>query len=53
MFVKQYNKSNMGDKNLAYSFEEIMAYHLDNITVYEEIKRNIYVLCPFIGAELT
>ncbi len=53
MLVKQYNKSNMGDKNLAYSFEEIMAYHPDNITVYEEIKRNISVLCPFIGAGLT
>ncbi len=53
MLVKQYNKSNMGDKNFAYSFEEIMAYHPDNITVYEEIKRNISVLCPFIGAGLT
>lgn len=38
---------------MAYSFEEIMAFHPDNSSVYEEIKRNISVLCPFVGAGLT
>lgn len=38
---------------LAYSFEEIMAYHPDNINVYSEIKENLSNLVPFVGAGLT
>lgn len=36
-----------------YSFEEIMKYHPDNQNVYNEIKRNLSVLIPFVGAGLT
>lgn len=38
---------------LAYSFEEIMAYHPDNKDVYSEIKENLSNLVPFVGAGLT
>lgn len=38
---------------MSYSFEEIMSYHPDNKNVYEEIKKNISVMVPFIGAGLT
>ena len=38
---------------LAYSFEEIMAYHPDNKYVYREIKENLPNLVPFVGAGLT
>ncbi len=38
---------------MSYSFEEIMSYHSDNKNVYEEIKKNISVMVPFIGAGLT
>ena len=43
----------MGGDFLAYSFEEIMAYHPDNMDVYQEIKRFLPKLVPFIGAGLT
>lgn len=36
-----------------YSFEEIMEFHPDNINVYNEIKRNLPVLVPFVGAGLS
>lgn len=36
-----------------YSFEEIMEFHPDNRDVYNEIKRNLSVLIPFVGAGLT
>lgn len=36
-----------------YSFEEIMKFHNDNINVYYEIKRNLSVLVPFVGAGLS
>lgn len=36
-----------------YSFEEIMSFHPDNQEVYNEIKRNLSVLIPFVGAGLT
>lgn len=36
-----------------YSFEEIMEFHPDNQYVYNEIKRNLSVLIPFVGAGLT
>ncbi len=38
---------------MLYSFEEIMAYHPDNINVYNEIKRSLSKLVPFVGAGLT
>ena len=38
---------------MSYTFEEIMGYHPDNAIVYEEIKKSIYQLVPFIGAGLT
>ena len=38
---------------MSYSFEEIMAYHPDNKYVYEEIKKNLSVMVPFVGAGLT
>lgn len=38
---------------LTYSFEDIMAYHPDNIYVYNEIKENLSNLVPFVGAGLT
>lgn len=38
---------------MTYSFEDIMAYHPDNIYVYKEIKENLSNLVPFIGAGLT
>ena len=38
---------------LAYSFDEIMAYHPDNVDVYREIKRFLPKLVPFVGAGLT
>ena len=38
---------------LAYTFEEIMAYHPDNDDVYSEIKENLSNLVPFVGAGLT
>ena len=38
---------------LAYTFEEIMAYHPDNKDVYSEIKENLSNLVPFVGAGLT
>lgn len=38
---------------LTYSFEDIMAYHPDNICVYNEIKENLSNLVPFVGAGLT
>ena len=38
---------------MSYSFEEIMAYHPDNKDVYEEIKKNLSVMVPFVGAGLT
>ena len=36
-----------------YSFEEIMNFHPDNKQVYDEIKKNLSVLIPFVGAGLT
>ncbi len=36
-----------------YSFEEIMRFHPDNEVVYGEIKRNLPVLVPFVGAGLS
>lgn len=36
-----------------YSFEEIMEFHPDNKYVYNEIKRNLSALIPFVGAGLT
>lgn len=36
-----------------YSFEEIMKFHPDNINVYNEIKRNLPMLVPFVGAGLS
>lgn len=36
-----------------YSFEEIMKFHNDNINVYNEIKRNLPMLVPFVGAGLS
>lgn len=38
---------------MAYSFNEIMAYHPDNADVYREIKQLLPRLIPFIGAGLT
>lgn len=38
---------------LAYSFDEIMAYHPDNAAVYQEIKHFLPKLIPFVGAGLT
>ena len=38
---------------LAYTFEEIMAYHPDNKDVYSEIKKKLSNLVPFVGAGLT
>lgn len=38
---------------MAYSFDEIMAYHPDNADVYREIKQFLPKLVPFIGAGLT
>lgn len=38
---------------MSYSFEEIMAFHSDNLTVYQEIKQDLPKLVPFIGAGLT
>lgn len=39
--------------DLSYSFEEIMAYHKGNRRVYNEIKRSLSKLVPFVGAGLT
>lgn len=36
-----------------YSFEEIMDFHHDNINVYNEIKKNLSKLVPFVGAGLS
>ena len=38
---------------MAYTFDEIMAYHPDNTDVYWEIKQFLPRLVPFIGAGLT
>lgn len=38
---------------MTYSFDEIMAYHPDNINVYQEIKQFVPKLIPFVGAGLT
>ena len=38
---------------MSYSFEEIMSFHPDNRNVYEEIKKNLPVIVPFVGAGLT
>ena len=38
---------------MAYSFDEIMAYHPDNADIYREIKQFLPRLVPFIGAGLT
>lgn len=39
--------------SLAYTFDEIMAFHPDNEDVYREIKQFLPKLVPFIGAGLT
>lgn len=39
--------------SLAYTFEEIMAFHPDNEVVYREIKQFLPKLVPIIGAGLT
>lgn len=38
---------------MSYTFEEIMNFHPDNKNVYDEIKENIGMLVPFVGAGLT
>ena len=38
---------------MSYPFEEIMAYHKGNRRVYNEIKRSLSKLVPFVGAGLT
>lgn len=38
---------------MSYTFEEIMSYHPDNREVYKEIKENLSVMVPFVGAGLT
>ena len=38
---------------MAYTFDEIMAFHPDNEDVYQEIKQFLPKLVPFIGAGLT
>lgn len=38
---------------MAYTFDEIMAFHPDNEDVYREIKQLLPKLVPFIGAGLT
>ena len=38
---------------MAYTFDEIMAFHPDNEDVYREIKQFLPKLVPFIGAGLT
>ena len=38
---------------MSYSFDEIMSYHPTNREVYNEIKRNLSCIVPFIGAGLT
>lgn len=38
---------------MPYYFEEIMNYHHNNRVVYEEIKKNLPRLVPFVGAGLT
>ena len=38
---------------MAYSFDEIMAFHPDNADIYREIKQFLPKLIPFIGAGLT
>lgn len=38
---------------MAYTFEEIMAFHPDNKDVYQEIRQFLPKLVPFIGAGLT
>lgn len=43
----------MGVVFLAYSFDEIMAYHPDNADIYREIKQFLPRLVPFIEAGLT
>ena len=40
-------------KKMGYGFDEIMAYHPDNKIVYEEIKDNLSILCPFVGSGVT
>lgn len=36
-----------------YTFDDIMKFHPENPCVYEEIKRNAFILVPFIGVGLT
>lgn len=43
-----HGRNSMNNENSA--FQKIMDFHPDNIYVYEEIKRNLCVLVPFIGA---
>ena len=38
---------------MAYTFDEIMAFHPDNADVYQEIKELLPKLVPFVGAGLT
>lgn len=38
---------------MSYSFDEIMEYHPDNRIIFEEIKRLLPRLIPFVGAGLT
>ncbi len=38
---------------MSYTFDEIMAYHPDNINVYQEIRKYLPRLIPFVGAGLT
>lgn len=38
---------------MAYTFDEIMAFHPDNAVVYQEIKELLPKLVPFVGAGLT
>lgn len=38
---------------MSYSFDEIMDYHSSNRNVYDEIKRYLPRLVPFVGAGLT
>ena len=38
---------------MSYTFEEIMSYHPDNKTIYNELKQLLPKLTPFVGAGLT
>lgn len=38
---------------MSYSFEDVMAYHPDNQSVYDELKESLHSLVPFVGAGLT